>query len=59
MEVHTHTSSAKSPDLAVLNKQFPNCFFQYPVRDRMHTTSKSGDFEEQSKCIVANNFEIR
>ena len=41
-------SSAKfSPNFAVLYKQFPNCFLMYPVRDRIHITSKSGDFEKQ------------
>jgi hypothetical protein len=40
--------SAKSPDFAVINKQFLNCFINYPIRDRMHKTSKSGDFEEQN-----------
>ncbi len=46
-KIHQIISSAKSPDFAVLNKQFPNCFIYDPVGDRMHTTSKSGDFEEQ------------
>lgn len=41
--------SAKSPDFAVLNKQFQNCFIHYSVGDRMHRTSKpiAIGFEEQ------------
>ena len=42
-------SSAKSPDFAVLSKQFPNSFIYYSVGDRMPIGSKSGKFEEQIK----------
>ena len=42
-------SSAKSPDFAVLSKQFPNSFIYYSVGDRMPIGSKSGKFEERIK----------
>ena len=43
--------SAKSPDFAVLFQKSPDFFFNNQVRDVMHKTSKSPDFEEQVQII--------
>ena len=48
-KIESLTGSAKPPDFAVLNKQFPNCSNIYSVRDRMLKSSKPGGLEEHKR----------